>query len=79
MHGPISTRVPRRTLHLILQKLWEVRYVAIHREVGQIAGIPPQFLQHLKTSKGHFPVVNGRVDEELWIRATAGVLQEVWE
>ena len=64
MHSPIPTRVPDRTPHPVLQKVWKVGYVTVHYEVRQFARIRLHLPQQLQTSKRHVPVVNGRVNKQ---------------
>ena len=79
MHGPIATGVARCTPHLILQKFFKVRNIAIHHEVRQITGILIQSLQQLQTTKCDIPVVSGCVNKELWVGTAVVILQEIWE
>ena len=74
VHGPVSTRVSSRIPHFILQEPWKVLHIPVHHEVRQIAGIWLQLLQQLQTPQRHIPMVNGRVDEEPWVRTTISVL-----
>jgi len=79
VHGPIGTRIPQCTPHLVLQKVWDIGHISVHHEIRQITGVRPQLLQQLQTSKRHIRMMNRAGDEELRVGTTVTILQEVWE